>query len=78
MKELFTAALNVFSQERQIHFKNKRFKLAQAVEETKSKKFPFYSKAKVMKAERILEDFDESFALQFKSKLMQVLDGGIS
>lgn len=78
MKELFAAAMNLFSQERQIYFKNKRFKLAQEVENAKSKKFPFYSKAKVVKAERLLEDFDESFALEFKSKLMQVIDGAVS
>lgn len=78
MKAIIAAALSLFSQERQIYYKNKRFNLAQDVEIAKSHKFPFYSKAKVIKAERMLEDFDESFALEFKSKLMQMIDKGIS
>lgn len=73
MKELITAALNVFSQERQIYFKNKRFKLAQKVEEEKAKKYPNYSKAMEMRAKKELENFDASFAVEFKTELQKLL-----
>lgn len=73
MKELITAALNVFSQERQIYFKNKRFKLAQKIEEEKAKKFPHYAKAEVQRAQKELENFDKSFALEFKGELSKLL-----
>lgn len=73
MLELFTAALNVFSQERQIHFKKKRFELAQKIEDLKAAKYPNYSKAAVMRAEKELENFDDSFSMEFKTELNKLL-----
>ena len=74
MTELFTTALKVFSQERQTYFKNKRFKLAQSIEEEKAKKWPHYAKAEVMRLEKELKNFDESFAMEFKSTLGKLLE----
>lgn len=74
MIELFTTALNVFSEERQIYFKNKRFKLAQSIENEKSEKYPDYAKAEVMRLEKELENFDASFAIEFKSTLGKLIE----
>ena len=74
MIELFTTALNVFSEERQIHFKNKRFKLAQKIEDEKAKKYPDYAKAEVMRAIKEIENFDQSFAIEFKSTLGKLIE----
>lgn len=74
MIELFTTALKVFSEERQIHFKNKRFKLAESIEEEKAKQHPHYAKAEVMRLERELKNFDESFAIEFKSVLGKLIE----
>lgn len=74
MIELFTTALKVFSNERQTYFKNKRFKLTQSIEDEKSKKWPYYAKAEVMRLEKELENFDKSFALEFKSTLSKLME----
>lgn len=58
MTKLFTLALQVFSTERQLHFKTKRFDLCQKIEEEKAKKFPDYADAEIMRAERELKNFD--------------------
>lgn len=74
MIKLFTTALQVFSEERQIYFKNKRFKLAESIEEEKAKKYPDYAKAEVMRLEKELKNFDDSFAIEFKSTLGKLIE----
>lgn len=74
MIELFTAVLNVFSQERQTYFKNKRFKLAQKIDDEKAKKYPHYAKAEVLRAEKELNNFDRSFAIEVKGEIQKLIE----
>jgi len=71
---LMTAAMNIFSTERQLHFKKKRLQLVKDLEAAKALKYPHHSRAKVILARKALEAFDESFAMEFGTVLTQLLN----
>lgn len=66
LARLFTASLNVFSEERKRHFMSEYLQLRKEVDDARNAYFPYFSRTKIALAEQALIRFLDAYAKELQ------------
>ena len=69
LTQLFTASLNVFSEERRRHFMAEYLKLRKAVDDAQNAYFPYFSRTKIALAEQALVRFLDAYSKELQLEI---------